>query len=168
MTTTNADILIIGGGLYGCSTAYHLARNGARNFVVLERKAVSSGGTAKSCAIGRTHYSIDTNMQHAVESLKVLADFDHLVGGHVGWRRTGYLIVGPAEHATPMRNVFKAQKSYGLDAELRDRLLEDMGAILRARGTTVVHVTHDHNEAARLSDRLVDVRTLGQSGVQLQ
>ena len=56
----------------------------------------------------------------------------------------------------------------GLDAELRDRLLEDMGALLRTRGTTVVHVTHDHNEAARLSDRVVDVRTLGQSGVQLQ
>jgi thiamine transport system ATP-binding protein len=56
----------------------------------------------------------------------------------------------------------------GLDAELRDRLLEDMGALLRARRTTVVHVTHDHNEATRLSDRVVDVRTLGQSGVQLQ
>ena len=56
----------------------------------------------------------------------------------------------------------------GLDVELRDRLLEDMGALLRARGTTVVHVTHDHNEAARLSNRVVDVRTLGQSGVQLQ
>ena len=56
----------------------------------------------------------------------------------------------------------------GLDAELRDRLLEDMGALLRTRGTTVVHVTHDHNEAARLSNRVVDVRTLGQSGVQLQ
>ena len=56
----------------------------------------------------------------------------------------------------------------GLDAELRDRLLEDMGALLRTRGTTVVHVTHDHNEAARLSDRVVDVRTFGQSGVQLQ
>jgi len=56
----------------------------------------------------------------------------------------------------------------GLDAELHDRLLDDMGALLRARGTTVVHVTHDHNEATRLSDRVVDVRTLGQSGVQLQ
>jgi thiamine transport system ATP-binding protein len=56
----------------------------------------------------------------------------------------------------------------GLDAKLHDRLLEDMGALLRARRTTVVHVTHDHNEATRLSDRVVDVRTLGQSGVQLQ
>ena len=56
----------------------------------------------------------------------------------------------------------------GLDAELHDRLLEDMGALLRARRTTVVHVTHDHNEATRLSDRVVDVRTLGQSRSQLQ
>ena len=56
----------------------------------------------------------------------------------------------------------------GLDTELHDRLLDDMGALLRARQTTVVHVTHDHNEAARLSDRVVDVRYLGQSGVQLQ
>ena len=56
----------------------------------------------------------------------------------------------------------------GLDTELHDRLLDDMGALLRARQTTVVHVTHDHNEAARLSDRVVDVRTLGQSRSQLQ
>ena len=56
----------------------------------------------------------------------------------------------------------------GLDAELHDRLLDDMGALLRARGTTVVHVTHDRNEATRLSDRVVDVRTLSQSGAQLQ
>jgi len=32
----------------------------------------------------------------------------------------------------------------------------------------VVHVTHDHDEASRLSDRVVDVRTLGRSGTQLQ
>lgn len=56
----------------------------------------------------------------------------------------------------------------GLDAELHDRLLGDMGDLLRARGTTVVHVTHDHHEASRLSERVIDVRTLGQSDVELQ
>jgi thiamine transport system ATP-binding protein len=56
----------------------------------------------------------------------------------------------------------------GLDTELHDRLLEDMGVLLRTRGTTVVHVTHDHNEATRLSNRVVDVRTLGQPYSQLQ
>ena len=92
MTITNADILIIGGGLYGCSTAYHLAKNGARNIVVLERKAVSSGGTAKSCAIVRTHYSIDTNMLHAVESLKVFANFECVLDStRAGSERTAAL-----------------------------------------------------------------------------
>jgi thiamine transport system ATP-binding protein len=56
----------------------------------------------------------------------------------------------------------------GLDTELHDRLLEDMGVLLHTRGTTVVHVTHDHNEATRLSNRVVDVRTLGQPRSQLQ
>lgn len=56
----------------------------------------------------------------------------------------------------------------GLDTELHDRLLDDMRVLLRTRGTTVVHVTHDHDEAARLSDRVVDVRTLGQPRSQLQ
>ena len=81
MTTKTADILIIGGGLYGASVAYNLARHGAKNVVLLERKAICSGGTAKSCAIVRTHYSIPANMLHAVESLRIFANFNDIVGG---------------------------------------------------------------------------------------
>jgi thiamine transport system ATP-binding protein len=49
----------------------------------------------------------------------------------------------------------------GLDSELRDRLLTDVAAILRSRGTTVVHVTHDLYEAAAFSDRVVNIHELG-------
>lgn len=49
----------------------------------------------------------------------------------------------------------------GLDTELHDRLLRDIAALLRARGTTVVHVTHDLREATTLSDRVVDIREIG-------
>lgn len=48
----------------------------------------------------------------------------------------------------------------GLDSELHQRLLTDLAVLLRSRGTTVLHVTHDHNEARLLSDRIVDIRTL--------
>jgi thiamine transport system ATP-binding protein len=51
----------------------------------------------------------------------------------------------------------------GLDTELHDRLLHDIAALLRARGTTVVHVTHDVHEATTLSDRVIDIRELGAS-----
>ncbi|MBI3764835.1 MAG: FAD-dependent oxidoreductase, partial [Chloroflexi bacterium] len=67
-----ADIVVIGGGIIGCSTAYNLAKHGGRNVVLLERKSVCSGGTAKSCAICRTHYSVRANLIHAGESLKIL------------------------------------------------------------------------------------------------
>lgn len=109
------DILIIGGGVIGCSTAYNLARLGAKNVVLLERRSLSSGGTAKSCAICRTHYSIEVNLVHAVESLKIFSHFDEVVGGESGFRRTGYLIVGPESHREPMQQVFAAQNVHGID-----------------------------------------------------
>ncbi len=110
-----ADIVVIGGGVIGCSTAYNLAKLGAKDVVVLERKHVCAGGTAKSCAICRTHYSIPSNRVHAVESLKVFEHFKESVGGEAGFHRTGYLIVGPEEHRAPMLEVFKAQNELGID-----------------------------------------------------
>jgi glycine/D-amino acid oxidase-like deaminating enzyme len=114
----NADYIIIGGGVIGCSTAYHLAQQGAKNVVLLERGELASGGTAKSCAIVRTHYSIETNLNHAVESLRVFSQFDDLVGGDAGWRRTGYLILGPEAHREPMLQVFARQNARGIDTRV--------------------------------------------------
>jgi sarcosine oxidase subunit beta len=112
-----ADIIIIGGGVIGCSTAYNLALNGAQNVLLLERSALCSGGTAKSCAIVRTHYSIEANLIHAVESLKIFADFDEVIGGEAGWRQTGYIILGPEAHREPMETVFRKQNGHGIDTD---------------------------------------------------
>ncbi len=115
MSTHPADYLIVGGGLYGSATAYNLARQGAKNVLLLERGAICSGGTAKSCAIVRTHYSVSANMLHAVESLKIFSAFDEHVGGDVGWQKTGYLIVGPEDHRQHMLAVFRKQNELGID-----------------------------------------------------
>lgn len=48
----------------------------------------------------------------------------------------------------------------GLDADLHERLLGDIAEILRTAGTTVVHVTHDMEEATRLSARVVHIASL--------
>ena len=87
--TNTVDYLVIGGGLYGCSIAYNLARQGATNVILLERGEVCHGATAKSCAIIRTHYSVEANLVHAAESLKVFEAFDERIGGDVGFQRTG-------------------------------------------------------------------------------
>jgi thiamine transport system ATP-binding protein len=48
----------------------------------------------------------------------------------------------------------------GLDAALHDRMLGDLTTLLRTRGTTVVHVTHDMTEAAAFASRIVDIRDI--------
>ena len=48
MTNTipsHADIVVIGGGIIGCSTAYHLARDHKANVIVLEQNKITSGST---------------------------------------------------------------------------------------------------------------------------
>ncbi len=120
-TNRTADIIIIGAGVYGCGVAYNLAKNGAKNVLLLERKAVCSGGTGKSCAASRTHYSIRTNLIHAVESLKIFENFSEIVGGDAGFRRTGYLILGPEEYDEPMQAVFRRQNEYGIDTKTVSR-----------------------------------------------
>ena len=48
----------------------------------------------------------------------------------------------------------------GLDRELHDRLAADVAEILRTRGTTALLVTHDHDEAATVADRVVTIADL--------
>lgn len=48
----------------------------------------------------------------------------------------------------------------GLDTQLHDRLLSDLAKLLTQRNTTVVHVTHDRQEAESFADRIVDIRSL--------
>lgn len=48
----------------------------------------------------------------------------------------------------------------GLDRELHDRLVVDLAAIMRASTTTVLLVTHDHDEAATIADRVVTIAEL--------
>ena len=55
----SADVVIIGGGVMGASTAYHLAVRGCTNVVVLEARTLAAVGTGHSGAIVRQHYSQD-------------------------------------------------------------------------------------------------------------
>ena len=50
----------------------------------------------------------------------------------------------------------------GLDKELHTRLLDDLGNLLRSRGTTTLHITHDQDEANTIADRVLDIHELMQ------
>ena len=122
---------------------------------------------AYSLRIKRVSKALQVEKVNEMLSLIGMEDLAHRDVGQLSGGEAKRIAVARALVADPFILLLDEPLT-GLDAELHDRLLDDMGALLRARRTTVVHVTHDHNEATRLSDRVVDVRTLGQSGVQLQ
>jgi glycine/D-amino acid oxidase-like deaminating enzyme len=54
-------------------------------------------------------------MVHAVESLRIFEHFAEAIGGECGFHRTGYLILGPEAHRSPMEAVFRQQNRLGID-----------------------------------------------------
>lgn len=111
------DVLIIGGGINGCSTALELARRGAR-VALVEKDSIGDGPTGRSSAIIRQHYSNELTARMAHYSLGVFQEFEERVGGECGFRRTGFLaLVAAADRAGLEANV-ALQRGVGIRTEL--------------------------------------------------
>ncbi len=115
-----ADAVIIGAGVTGLSTAFHLARRGVRRIVVLERRFVGAGGTGRSVGIVRQLYPTVETTQMVRRSLEVFQRFGEAVAGDAGYVRCGVLIgVAPAMRAH-LEKTLALQRGLGVRAELLD------------------------------------------------
>ena len=88
---THADVVVIGGGIIGCSTAYHLARDHKCNVVVLEQNKITSGSTWHAAGLVgqlRSSASITQVLKYSVELYKNL---EKETGLQTGWKMTGCL-----------------------------------------------------------------------------
>ena len=113
-----ADIVIIGGGIMGCSMLYHLARKGATRALLLEREVLGAGSTGRSQAICRMHYSNPITAALAWNSLQVYANFDDRVGGDAGFVKTGYLVVVEDIDRPSLELNIAMQQELGINAGL--------------------------------------------------
>ncbi|MBI2215774.1 MAG: FAD-binding oxidoreductase [Candidatus Rokubacteria bacterium] len=86
-----ASVVVIGGGVVGCSIAYHLARRGQRDVVVLERETVGSGTTSKAAGGIRVQFPTETEVRFSLESIRVFERFEEEFGIDPGYRKIGYL-----------------------------------------------------------------------------
>ena len=87
----SAAIVVIGGGVVGCSIAYHLARRGQPDVVVLERETVGSGTTSKAAGGIRAQFSTETEVRISQECIRVFERFPEEFGVDPGYRKIGYL-----------------------------------------------------------------------------
>lgn len=89
--TGHAQVVIIGGGVMGASTAYYLARAGATDVVLLEADAVASGSSGKPLGGVRAQFSDPTNIALGLRSLQAFRRFDDELGVDSGLQQVGYL-----------------------------------------------------------------------------
>ena len=120
--TETADVVIIGGGVMGCSIACNLAltagQHGLRRIVLLERDTLGSGSTGRSSAAIRMHYSTAVNAEMAWRSLQIYRNFADIIGGECGYTRTGYLVFAGADDVASFRNNVAMQQSVGIITDI--------------------------------------------------
>jgi sarcosine oxidase subunit beta len=88
-----ADVVIIGAGIMGASTAYHLVRRGYGRVVVLERGAVCSGSTALASGGIRHQYANRIGIELTRQSIVVYENFEAEFGVDPQFHQNGYLIL---------------------------------------------------------------------------
>ncbi|MGW0510253.1 NAD(P)/FAD-dependent oxidoreductase [Streptomyces olivaceoviridis] len=88
-----AEVVIVGGGVVGTSIAWHLARAGVRDVVLVERDELAAGSTSKAAGGVRAQFSDELNIRLGARSLEAFGRFEEEVGQDIGLHRVGYLFL---------------------------------------------------------------------------
>ena len=116
---TQARAVIIGGGIVGCSTAYHLGKLGWKDTVLLERHKLSSGSTFHAAGLVgqlRTSANITQLLGHSVALYNTL---EAETGLATGWKMNGGLrLACNAARWTELRRQATTAHSFGLEMHL--------------------------------------------------
>jgi sarcosine oxidase, subunit beta len=87
-----ADVVIVGGGVMGCSLAFQLASRGV-DVLLLERETLGSQSTGRCAGGVRQQFSAEGNVRLQRLSVRLLERFEAEVGGTADFRQIGYLFL---------------------------------------------------------------------------
>ena len=114
-----ADAVIVGGGVMGTSTAYHLALKGCRSVLLLERESFFGIQATGKCAGGiRYQFGTEINVRLSLLSLPMLDRFEEELGQPIDLRYCGYLFLLTSEtDARVFRQNVEMQHRLGVGTE---------------------------------------------------
>src|ERR1044072_6207497 len=140
MAAQSAEVVVVGGGAMGASTAFHLTQLGITDVVLLERETLASGSTSKSAGGVRAQFADELNIRIALRSIAELSAFEELTGARPDFVQDGYLfLIDDEDDLARFREALALQASFGVPSrELTpDEALEivpqlDLGGIVAA------------------------------------
>lgn len=116
-----ASVVVIGGGVMGTSIAYHLARAGIRDVVLVERDELASGSTSKAAGGVRAQFSDELNIQLGARSLEAFGRFEDETGYDIGLHRVGYLfLLSTLEEVARFEAGVRLQNALGVPSRMID------------------------------------------------
>ena len=114
-----AQVLVIGGGIVGCSAAYHLAKSGCRDVLLVEKGELTSGSTWHAAGLVgqlRSSRNVTRMLKHSVELYESL---EAETGQATGWKQVGGLrLACSEERMQELRKGATTARSFGLEMEL--------------------------------------------------
>ncbi len=136
MRLAPAQVVVIGGGCVGCSTAYHLARAGLSDVAVLERDYLGSGASGRCAGGMRQQWSAEGNVRLARLSIEAFSRFEEEVGQDVEFVQGGYLLTAYSEEwAETLRAEIAVQNSCGVPTRFVDpREVAEIAPMLSTEG----------------------------------
>ena len=109
------DVVVVGSGITGASTAYHLKKQGVSNVILIEGRTPAAGGTGKSAAIIRQHYTTPILARLTKESIGMLATMPEELGASGGYVRSGWYFLISDDMVRGAEKNVAMQKKNGID-----------------------------------------------------
>ena len=88
----HAQVVVVGGGVIGTSSAFHLAEAGI-DVLLLEKSELASGSTSRAAGGVRAQFSDPLNIALGLRSLEAFARFPERPGAEIDLRQVGYLFL---------------------------------------------------------------------------
>jgi sarcosine oxidase, subunit beta len=111
-----ADVIVIGGGIFGLATAFALCRDGQASVLLIDRDGPAAGDSGRSFSMVRRHYSNAVTARLAMAGSATIMRFADEVGGtDAGFVRTGYLLTVPERLVDACRGNVEMLRGLGLD-----------------------------------------------------
>jgi len=115
---TQAQVVIIGGGVIGCSVAYHLTKLGWRDVVLLERAQLTAGTTWHAAGIVVSGFTSETDIHMAKYTRDLYERLGEETGQDTGFKAVGYLqIASNPERVNSLRRRVDFSHAYGVITE---------------------------------------------------